>query len=243
MATTPRFGLHYQALTDAPDGAALGGLLAADVDDWLCRDFPVVDTAARVALSGIPAGFRVLVLDDGSTWRWNGVAWVDLTAIVSGGSEEGGGGGGGGSTSIEGQWRATANQSLSNNIDTVLAFGTTEADSSVVSRATSGSGHKFTLTTSGTYAITATVRFQTGAPGSRFIELRNSAQSVRFVASGDQGGPAASTRTFSITKNFSATQELVVIATQASGGTLSTQYQGSSISDGFVRLTIVKLSG
>lgn len=239
MATTSRFGLHYQTLTDAPDGAALGALLAADVDAWLSRAYPVADTAARTALSstGIGSGFIVLQQDDGSGWIWTGSAWLAL-----GGSSSGGGGGGGSAVGVEGQWRASANQSLPNNTDTVLAFGTTETASSLVTRATSGGGHKFTLAEDATYAITATVRFVPGAAGSRFIELRNSAQDTRFVADGDQGGPAAATRSFSITKRFTAGQELVVIATQASGGTLTTQYQGSSITDGFVRLTIVKVA-
>lgn len=240
MATTPRFGLHYQTLTDAPDGAALGALLAADVDTWLCRAYPVTDAAARIALSGIPAGFTVLQDDDDSVWVWTGSAW---SGGVGSGSESGGGGGGGGSVAaVEGQWRAAANQNLSNNTDTVLAFGTTEISSTLVSRTTSGSGHKFTLAESACYAITATVRFEAGNTGSRFIELRNSAQNTRYIADGDQGGPAAATRSFSITKRFTAGQELVVVATQSSGGTLATQYQGSSITDGFVRLTIIKIA-
>jgi hypothetical protein len=236
MATTSRFGLHYQALTDAPDGAALGALLAADVDSWLSRDFPVANTAARVALSGsVPTGFRVLVQDDGSTWRWDGSAWDDLTPV-------GGGGGGGGSGAfVEGQWRATAAQSIPNTTDTVIGFGTTETSSTAVTRATSGAGHKFTLINTGTYAITAVVRFAAGTAGSRFIELRNSAQSTGYVSSGDQGGPAAATRHFSLTKQFTAGTELVVVGAQSSGSTLSTDYQGSSPTVYRVRLTIVQL--
>lgn len=240
MATTPRFGLHYQTLTDAPDGPALGGLLAEDVDALLARAYPVANAATRTGLSGIGAGFIVLQQDDESGWMWTGSAWLAL-----GGSSTdtgGGGGSGGGTIGVEGQWRAAANQSLSNNTDTVLAFGTTETASALVTRATSGAGHKFTLSEDATYAVTATVRFTPGATGSRFIELRNSAQDARFVADGDQGGPAAATRSFSITKRLPAGQELVVVATQASGGTLATQYQGSSITDGFVRLTIVKIA-
>jgi hypothetical protein len=235
MATTPRFGLHYQGLTDAPDGAALGALLAADVDSWLSRDFPVADTAARVALSGsVPTGFRVLVVDDGSTWRWDGSAWDDL-------SPAGEGGGGGSGAFIEGQWRATAAQSIPNATDTVIGFGTTETSSTAVTRATFGAGHKFTLLNTSTYAITTVVRFAAGTAGSRFIELRNSTQSTGYVSSGDQGGPAAATRSFSLTKQFTAGTELVVIGAQSSGSTLSTDYQGTSPTVYRVRLTIVQL--
>ena len=85
MATTPRFGLHYQALTDAPDGAALGGLLAADVDAWLCRAYPVADATARAALSGLGTGFTVLQQDDNTAWVWSGSTWVELTGSTLGG--------------------------------------------------------------------------------------------------------------------------------------------------------------
>lgn len=233
MATTPRFALHYQALTDAPDGAALGGLLAADVDAWLARAYPVANAAARTALSGLGVGFWVFQQDDESLWIWDGSTWNALTGSSGGGSSA--------FSYTDGQYRAAANQTLSNSTDTVLAFATTETSSAVVTRATSGSGHKFTLSTTGLYAITATVRFAAGAAGSRFIELRNSAQNARYVSSGDQGGPAASTRTFSLTRGFSAGQDLVVVAAQSSGGNLSTQYQGTSITDGFVRLGITKI--
>jgi hypothetical protein len=235
MATTPRFGLHYQTLTDAPDGAALGALLAEDVDTWLGRAYPVADAAARTALSGLSAGFLALQLDDDSLWQWNGSTWTDRSG------SSGGGGGSSAFAYIDGQYRAASNQTLSNNADTVLAFATTETSSPVVTRATSGVGHKFTLSQTGLYCVTATVRFAAGAAGSRFIELRNAAQNTRYVAAGDEGGPSAATRTFSITRGFSAGQDFVVTATQSSGGNLSTQYQGTSITDGFVRLNISQI--
>jgi hypothetical protein len=235
MATTSRFGLHYQALTDAPDGAALGALLAGDVDNWLARKYPVADAAARAALSGVPAGFMVLQQDDDSEWTWNGSAWQGIT--VGGG----GGGGGGSSTFIEGQWRASANQTIPNSVDTVIGFGTTDTSSTAVTRSTSGSGHKFALADTATYAITAVVRFAAGTAGSRFIELRNAAQTTGYISDGDQGGPAAATRSFSITKQFTAGTELVVIGAQSSGGSLSTDYQGTSPTVYRVKLTIVSL--
>lgn len=236
MASTTRFGLHYQALTDSPDGAALGGTLAQDVDAWLSRSYPVADAASRVALSGLPVAFLVLQQDDNSLWQWSGSTWIDRTA------SSGGGGGGGGSGFIDGQWRATANQSLSNSTDTVLGFGVTETSSTAVTRATSGSGHKFTLGSTGIYSVSATVRFASGAAGPRFIELRNSAQNARYASHGVyNGGTAACTLNLSVTRQFTTGQELVLTATQTSGGTLTTDYQGTSITDGFVRLNITLL--
>src|SRR6478752_403325 len=114
MATTSRFGLHYQTLTDSPDGAAQGALLAGDVDSWLARAYPVANAAARTALSGQGVGFWVFQQDDETLWIWDGTTWNALTGS--------GGGGGGGSTALaytDGQWRAAADQSLSNSTDTV----------------------------------------------------------------------------------------------------------------------------
>lgn len=227
------FSLRYPTLADAPDGAGLGQNLATDTAGWLARAYVVADAAARTALTGIGTGFLVFQDSDDTFWGWNGSAWI--------GFGDGTGGGGGGGTFVEGQYRASANQSIPNNTDTVLGFGTTETASAVVTRATSGSGHKFTLANTATYAITAVVRFAAGTAGSRFIELRNAAQTVTYVASGGQGGPAAATRTFSLTKAFTAATELVVVGTQSSGGALLTDYLGTSPTAYRVRFTIVQL--
>jgi hypothetical protein len=235
MGTTARFGLRYPALTDAPNGPQLAQFLAEDIEGWLSRAFPCTSTTRP---TGVGDGFIIRETDTGKWLGWNGTAWSELA--------DAGGGGGGGSTgfptAIEGQYRASSNQSLANGTNTVFAFGTTEVTSPVVQRATLGSGHKFTLTESGVWAVTATVRFASGTAGSRYIELTNSAQNTRFVATGDQGGPAAATRHFSIVKRFPAAQELVVRGAQSSGGTLSTQYQGDDITEGFVRVTITKIA-
>jgi hypothetical protein len=85
------------------------------------------------------------------------------------------------------------NQTIPNSVDTVIGFGTTDTSSTAVTRSTSGSGHKFALADTATYAITAVVRFAAGTAGSRFIELRNAAQTTGYISDGDQGGPAAAT--------------------------------------------------
>ena len=86
------------------------------------------------------------------------------------------------------------------------------------------------------------VRFASGAAGPRFIELRNSAQNARYASHGVyNGGTAACTLNLSVTRRFTTGQELVLTATQTSGGTLTTDYQGTSITDGFVRLNITLL--
>jgi hypothetical protein len=239
VGTTSRFGYRYPALTDAPNGPQAVQFLAEDVEEYTSRAFPCTSTTRP---TGVGDGFIIRETDTGKWLGWTGSAWTEL-ADTGGGS--GGGGGGGGSigfpNAVEGQWRASNNQSLSSGSDTVLAFGTTEITSSIVTRSTLGSGHRFTLTEAGVYAVTATVRFAAGTAGSRFIELRNSAQSDGYVSAGDQGGPAAATRHFSITKRFAAAQELVVIGAQSSGSTLSTEYVGSAPVVYRVRLTISKI--
>lgn len=229
------FSLRYQTINDSPNGAGLGQDLATDTAGWLARAYVVANAAARTSLTGIGTGFLVFQDSDDTFWAWNGSSWIGF------GDGTGGGGGGGGGTFVEGQYRASANQSIPNSTDTVIGFGTTETASAVVTRATSGSGHKFTLANTATYGITAVVRFAAGTAGSRFIELRNAAQSTGYVAFGNQGGPAAATLSFSITKQFTAGTELVVIGSQSSGGALSTDYQGSSPTVYRVRLTIVQL--
>lgn len=236
MATTPRLGFHYLTLTDPPDIAGATQTLATDAETWANRAFPVADAAARVALSGIGTGFLVFQQDNDSVW-----IWTDASTWLQVGAGSGGGGGGGGGSFVEGQWRASANQTLTNAVDAVLAFGTTETTSAVVTRATSGTGHKFALANTATFAIAATVRFAPGTAGSRFIELRDAAQTTGYVSSGDQGGPAAATRHFSIVKGFAAGTELVVVGSQSSGGNLDTQFQGTSPTVYRVRLTIVQL--
>lgn len=230
------FSLRYQTLADAPDGAGLGQNLATDTAGWLSRAYPVADAAARTSLTPTGAGFLVFQDSDDTFWGWNGSAWVGF------GSGTGGGGGGGGGSFVEGQYRASANQSIPNSTDTVIGFGTTETSSASVTRATSGTGHSFTLLNTATYAITAVVRFAAGTAGSRFIELRNAAQTTGYVCAGNQGGPAAATLSFSLTKQFTANTALVVIGSQSSGGALSTDYQGTSPTVYRVRLTIVQLA-
>lgn len=232
MATTPRFALRYSGLNEAPNAEQLGQFLATDVESWLSRAFPCLSSARP---TGVSQGFLIFETDTGLVQIWNGSAWAQV-------GTGGGGGGGGGFVGVEGQWKASGNQNIPDGADTVVAFGTTETTSGVVTRATSGSGHKFVLAESGTYAITAVVRFQSGTAASRFIELRDAAQSTGYVSAGDTGGPGAVTRHFSLTKRFSAAQELIVIAAQSSGATLATDAVGSVPPVPRVRLTIVKIA-
>jgi len=90
---------------------------------------------------------------------------TELAALIG----EGGGGGGDIGTVVGGRWHAnTTVQSIPATVSgpgTVVAFGTAGADPapSGVTRATEGSGHKFTLGSSGLWHVHATIRVASSA--------------------------------------------------------------------------------
>jgi hypothetical protein len=237
MGATSRFALRYPELTDAPDGPAALTALAADVEGWLARAFECTD-ATRPASP--PAGMVISVTDLGTTEIRRAGAWVVI-----------GGSGSGGYTPVEGQWYASSPQSITNNTDTTVAFGTTEKASAIVTRASTGlsgamgAGHKFTLLETGTFAVDCTIRFTSGPTGSRFAGLYVGATSPptsRVGAQQNDGGPAAATRSFSFTRRWAANTDLLVVCAQSSGSSLSLEpVGGSAPTDGFVRLNITKI--
>lgn len=236
MPTTSRFGLRSPNPNDAPNIPQDIGFLASDTDAWLSRAFPCLSTGRP---TGVGDGFLIRETDTGNLMMYNaaGSAWVQV----------GGGGGGGGSaySAVEGQWVPSSAQSIGNT-DTVLAFGTAEITSPIITRSTSGSGHKFALTEAGFYEICLTARFTDGLAGRRFVELRNAAQTARIVGASqgftvDTGDTA--TLSFGTGKRFAAGTELVVIATQTGQTSLLLQHEGTSIVPGFVRLSIAKVTG
>lgn len=231
MGATTRFGLRYPELTDAPSGPQLAQFLAEDVEGWLTRAFPCTSSTRP---TGVPEGFMIRESDTGKVLIYSGSAWVELGG--------GGGGGGGGAPAVVGRWRASSSQTLTSGTDAVLAFGTTELTSSEVTRATSGTGHKFQLE-GGVYCVTAMCRFAAGSNGSRFLAIRNAAQTTQLIASQHEGA-LASTRTVSTTDRFVDGAEIVVIAAQSSGASLSTQHEVArgSNTDYYVRLSITKIS-
>ena len=238
MPTTSRAALRYPALTDPDNPPQDLGFLASDVDGQLYRALPCLSTARP---TGVPDGFLIRETDTGLVQVYNapGSAWVPV-----GGS--GGGGGGGGAAAyaaVEGQWTPSSAQGIATS-DTVVAFGTTEITSSIVTRSTSGAGHKFTFTEAGFYQVSVTARFSAGLAGRRFVEIRNAAQTARFVSEGftvSDGDTA--TVNLSVGKRFAAAAEICVIATQSGQTTLALQHEGVSIVPGFVRLNIAKVTG
>jgi len=233
MPTTTRAALRYPALTDPDNVPGDLATLAGDVDGQLYRALPCTSSTRP---TGVPDGFLIRETDTGNVMVYNaaGTTWVQV-----------GGGGGGGSAyaAVEGWWRATSVQSIGTS-DTVVAFGVQEVASAIVTRATSGPGHKFILGESGMYYIQATVRFAAGTGGRRFAEIRDAAQATRFGSSSESvstGDP--STLSPQAMKRFTAGAEVVVIATQTGQGTLALEPEGSAIVAGSVRIGITKVSG
>jgi hypothetical protein len=235
MGTTSRDGLRYPGLNDPPNVPQDMRFLAEDVEGQLHKAFECTSTT-RPTLDADDAGFLVFETDTGEISRWSGTTWATVGA--------GGGGGGSAFVAVPGQWRASSAQSIPDSTDTVLGFGTSEITSGVVTRATSGTGHKFTIGSLGTYVVAATVRWADGADGRRFIELRNAAQTVRYPGAsvGHRVEDEPCTLAFtSAPLVLAAATELVVIGAQTTGGSLSLEHTGSTITDGFVRLNITKI--
>jgi len=240
MATTSRFGLHYQSLTDAPDGAALGGSLAADVDAWLCRWYPVDNAAARTALTNVPEGFGVRQRDDGSLWIYTDLAtWAQWTT--------GGTGGGDGPTSagiglLVGEWSASTAQTFTTSgTEYPVAFANENRALAGVTKAAKGVGHKFTCN-AGTYWAAGSVRFAAGAVGSRFIGLRTNDDNTQYWTAQAQGGTAAHTCQFAGPLVLGATTDIYVVASQSSGGALATQAtSGSQNPSAYVKFSLTRV--
>lgn len=234
MATTSRFALHYQALTDTPDGAGLGQALATDVDGWLARDYPVANATARTSLTGVPEGFRVRQQDDGSGWVYtNSATWQQIYAA-------------GGSGSVAGLlgigfWSASSVQSFATATETPVAFGNEDQALSGVTRNAKGAGHSFTVT-AGSYIARASVRWASGTAGSRFLGLRENADVIQYASDQGDGGPNASTRQFAVPLVLPSTTTIYVVGSQSSGGSLNTQpTSGSQNPSGYVQFSLMRL--
>lgn len=239
MATTSRFSLHYQSLTDSPDGAALGGLLAEDVDGWLCRWYPVANAAARTALTNVPEGFGVRQRDDGSLWVYTDLAtWAQWT--TGGSSSDGPTSAGIGL--LVGEWSASSTQAFSTSgTEYPVAFGNENTALSGVTRSTKGAGHKFTCT-AGTYWAAGSVRFAAGSAGSRFVGLRTDNDNTQYWTAQAQGGPAAHTAQFAGPVVLGSTTAIYVVAAQSSGGSLSTQpTSGSQNPSAYVKFSLTRV--
>jgi hypothetical protein len=72
------------------------------------------------------------------------------------------------------QYNAAATQTITTGTQPIVAFGTTNRTSTLVTRAVSGAGHKFTLLRAGIWGITSCVRWAGNTGGERYVLLTSS---------------------------------------------------------------------
>lgn len=114
------------------------------------------------------------------------------------------------------QYQATSNQTITSASQGFVLLSGINRSSSLVTRATSGSGHVFTLNASGLWSFTSTVRFAAQANGSRESWLQIGAERLCACA---QAGSASSpsTLSLSITEWFDEGDQIAVGVYQDSG--------------------------
>jgi hypothetical protein len=109
-------------------------------------------------------------------------------------------------------------QAIANITSTPLAFATESTSTPLVTRSTSGVGHKFTLNRAGTWACTLIVRTASGA-GERFVSLNDVSG---YVAAGNVLGTGAAHITVALTRYFASGVVLTPNIYQSTGASLNT---------------------
>jgi len=212
LGATTRFGLRFPELTDAPNGPAQLGTVASDVDTWLSRAYRCTSSTRP---TGVPDDFIIRESDTGDMYVWTGSAWAQITGAVSGG-----GGSGSAIGTVSTTYTATSAQPIPNNADTTVAFGVDAVTNSAVTKSTSGAGHKFTLTQTRLWVVTATVRFVENGTGGRMVELK--AGSTTLAKMGfDSSATNPFTGNVSCARRLASGTQITVAAWQNSGGSLA----------------------
>lgn len=105
------------------------------------------------------SGQMIYETDTGMTAIYSGSAWYYLTPT--------------GEIASDGQYNSASDQSIPNTTDTLIAFGTNNLTTSLVTKTASGSGHLFRLNRAGRWAISTTIRWtSSAAAGERFHAIR-----------------------------------------------------------------------
>lgn len=126
-----------------------------------------------------------------------------------------------GQLSSTAEYTSSANQTIGNAADTIVAFATADITSSLVTRNTSGVGHTFTLNAAGLWTVGFCVQFAAGATGQRTAFLYTPSSVRHKQAGGDAESDAVNTLALSITKYFASGTILAVGVYQDSGGNLT----------------------
>lgn len=120
------------------------------------------------------------------------------------------------------QYQSSAGQVIGTAADTVLAFGTDNITSSLVTKSTTGAGHKFTLNAAGIWSITATARFPGTATGQRAAHFKDSLGLWIHSTSQPASATAPAGLHLTITKYFAANDTVQFEVYQDSGGNITT---------------------
>lgn len=140
---------------------------------------------------------------DGSTWRY----------LAPDGT---------GSVRTDVQFNASVAQSIPNSTYTIIAFGTDNLTSSLVTKATNGAGHQFTLNRAGVWSAQCTLRYVGSANARETYGELNGTPGVLAAASQLTNINVPTTIHFGVTKWFAAGTVLYVRGIQSSGGNLNT---------------------
>ena len=150
------------------------------------------------------SGQLIVESDTGMVAIYSGSAWRYLCPT--------------GEVSTQAEYNPSSTQSIPNTTSTNLAFGNESVASSLVTRATSGAGHKFTLNRAGVWAITLTVRTASGS-GERFASINDTAG---YVAACNVLGSGIAHLNVHLTRSFASGVEITPVLYQSTGGALST---------------------
>jgi len=123
------------------------------------------------------------------------------------------------------EYNQAAGQSVANITNVTAGFSTVNQSSLIVTRATSGAGHQFTLGRAGLWTINATIRFN-GGTGERFVGINSNGAGVASWGAPSTGGPV--TLSPSVTRYFALNDVVTVTLFQGSGGTLTTEANNGS---------------
>jgi hypothetical protein len=182
--------------------------------------------ANPMRFASTPAGFQV----------GDRVIWVDqgTDPFVIGKLDSG-------LISAEAEYNAAGAQNINNITDTLVALGTTNRSTGLVTRATDGVGHKFTLNATGRWGVTFTHRWAAAAGGERTANISLNGATA-FIATQCSSGVATvpTTHNVSIMRGFTAGDVIRCGCYQSSGGVLGTDFNNAL---GWMRLNIVYLSG
>lgn len=118
-------------------------------------------------------------------------------------------------------YTGSTTQTIGSGADTVVAFGTADVTSSLITRSTQGAGHKFTMGASGLVAVSVTVRWSTtgaSSTGEKNMHVENAAGIWHHSSDIPANSAVPITNHVSFVKPLDAGDAVVVEVFQNSGG-------------------------